>query len=174
MMGFKAAEDPVERYKSVVAFTQPRPELSAEALEGVIARSGGPEEAVAAVSRHVAQYGRLSAPEAQATVEAAVRGVQGSGAQAAAVSAALAATPTGEVQLSDPVMLNPWARLVFAALLNGAVGGCIWQIAVLGEAERQQESAIVCLAVVAVLSLLGVLVLAMGYKNVTIKGGAAG
>lgn len=168
----EAADDPVKRYRQLLELTrsQPRPELSQQALEEVISNSGE-RDAVPALSEHVAKYSRLSEPEARTLVGAAMGETQGSQAKAAALSAAIATLPSGELQLSDPVTLKPWARVIFSLILSCAAGGCIWQIATLGEAKGSQESAIIALAIVGVFALIGVLVLAMGYKNVTIKGG---
>lgn len=172
-MRVKAAEDPVDRYRRLVAPAPPPAELRPAALEAVLTQGRSGDGEVSALSKHVAQHSRLTVPDVEATVATALEGATGTQAKAAAVSTAITAMPTGEVQLNDPVMLNGWARVSFAAALGAAVGACIWQIATLGQATRSQESAIICLTVLAAFALVGVLVLAMGYKNVTIKGGAA-
>lgn len=94
-------------------------------------------------------------------------------ANADAVSKAVtsATGASANIELSDPVMLSPVARVVFAGLLCAALLACVGCIAGLGESSSTQSSALISLAVVAVLCLVGILVLVMGYKNVTIKGG---
>jgi hypothetical protein len=169
------AEDPVERYQRLVALTTPTPpELTADGLEPVIQAAGGqPAAEVAALSRHVAEHSGLTAAQARPLVSAAIGGQAAPRAKAEAVSGALASAAglSANIQLSDPVMLAPWARFVFAGVLFTVAGGCVGCITALSEQSATQGSALIGLAVIGVLALIGILVLVMGYKNVTIKGG---
>jgi plasmid stability protein len=173
VVNWKAATDPAERYKELVeSSAATSPELSASALEPVI-RDLPEDEAIAELSSRIARRGSLTAVAARPLMRAAISGADTPETKAVAASSAISAATraSGEVELSDPVMLNPGLRVFFAIVLCAALGGCIWRLAVLGETKGSAESAIVALAVVAALCLIGVIVLAMGYKNVTIKGG---
>ncbi len=130
---------------------------------------------MSALSSHVAEHSQLTVAQAQPVVTAALQDQTDPTAKAAAVTQAVAAATgaTADIELSDPVMLKPWARVAFAVLLFVALVGCIACITVLGDRPRTAGSALVGLAVVGVLALIGILVLVMGYKNVTIKGGPA-
>jgi len=94
-------------------------------------------------------------------------------ASAVSDAAAAATAISGDVELSDPVMLWPWARCTFAALLVIALGGSGWlayQLANDSSGNSVSAWAYAALTVTAVVSFVGALVLIMGYKNVTIKG----
>lgn len=172
------AEDPVERYARLVALSAPaasaQGELDPASLEPIIQAAGDQHGAQAlAVSNHVADHTALTASQALPLVSGAMQSQTGPKAKAEAVSRAVggSAGVTGNIELSDPVMLAPWARAVFACLLFLALVGCIVCITVLGKRSGTPGSALVGLSITGVLASIGILVLVMGYKNVTIKGG---
>jgi hypothetical protein len=168
------AEDPVARFEKVVALTAPAsPDLAPDALQPVIERSGdGMAAEAAAVSEHVAKHSRLTVTQVKPALEAALKEKTDPKAKADAASKAVAAAtgPGADIELSDPVMLLPGWRALFASLLLVALLGCVGCITALGNESAPQESALISLAVLGGLSLVGILVLVMGYKNVTIKG----
>jgi phospholipase C len=171
----KIASDPVERWEKLVAMSAPpSASLKPETLEGVIA-DGGDE--VAALSRHVAEHSSLSLAQAKPLVKAAIEKSAEEGkadpkAKAEAVSKATAGLTgaTANVELSDPVMLEPIFRVIFGGFLAAMFAGCILCLTIIGNETSTQESALIGLAVLGVLALVGVLVLVMGYKNVKITG----
>ena len=171
----KIAADPVDRYTRLLAVSAPSAApLKTEALEGVIS-SGGDE--VAALSKHVAEHSNLSLAQATPVVKAAIEKSAEEGktdpkAKAEAVSKATAGLTgaTGNVELSDPVMLEPIYRVLFAAVLSGVFAACVACVAIIGNESSTKESALIGLSVLGVLALIGVLVLVMGYKNVKISG----
>lgn len=170
------AEDPIARYEKLVASATPRaapvsPGLEPATLYPIIqATSERPGSQVSALSEHLARHSRLTFAEAHPMVANAIAAHTDPTAKAEAVSRVVASATSANIELSDPVMLNPGARVVFAGLLFAALLACIGCIAVLGETSSTAGSALIGLAVVAVLCLIGILVLVMGYKNVTIKG----
>jgi len=177
----RLAADPIERYERLVARTTPaNPELTPDALTPIIETAGAdPAKEVSALSSKVAEQSGLTVAQAQPVVKAALdKAAQESQtdptAKASTVSKAVAGAmgASADIELSDPVMLKPGPRVVFAALLFVALVGCVGCITVLGNESSTRESAFVGLAVLGVLALIGILVLVMGYKNVTIKGGA--
>jgi hypothetical protein len=172
------AEDPVERYGRLIALTAPAPSaqsaLNPDSLEPIIQAAGDQHVAQAlAVSDHVALHSALTARQALPLVSGAMQGQAGPEAKAQAVSQALGGSvgATGTIELSDPVMLAPWARAGFACSLVVTLGACIVCITVLGKQSGTPGSAFVGLSITGVLALIGILVLVMGYKSVTIKGG---
>lgn len=168
------AEDPTVRFARVAALTAPAsPELAPSVLEEIIQKAGGDAgNQVTAVAEHVAANSGLSVTQAKPMVKAAVEGKTDDKEKAQAASAAVggAVGAGAEVELSDPVMLTPPARVVFAGLFVVALMACIGIIAGIGKEANPQESALITLAVLGGLSLVAILVLVMGYKNVTIKG----
>lgn len=171
-------EDVTDRYKQIVGLTTPgNPALTPDALEPIIAAAGGQHEnEVSALSSRVAEQSKLTVAQAKPVVEAALEGKADPKAKADAVSGAVAGTTgaSADVELSDPVMLAPWVRVTFAALLLVSLLLCVACITALGDASGTSGSALVSLAVIGVLALIGLLVLVMGYKNVTIKGAGPG
>lgn len=93
-------------------------------------------------------------------------------AKAKAVSNATAGLAGGSanVELSDPVMLEPIFRVLFAAFMSVIFAGCVVCVTIVGNESSTQESALIGLVVLGVLALVAVLVLVMGYKNVKISG----
>jgi hypothetical protein len=171
------AADPVTRYAQLVALgAQTSPELTPDALEQVIAEAPGGDE-VSSLSEHLAEHSRLTLEQAKPVVKAALDQTTAEGrtdpkAKATAVSdaAAGAAGASANVELSDPVMLEPLYRIIFAGLLFLAFVGCVACITTLGNESSAQESALIGLAILGVLALIAILVLVMGYKNVKISG----
>jgi hypothetical protein len=167
--------NPVQRFHDLMAdaSTSLPPELQPPALSGVIARAQADQQDVPdALASHVALYSRLDLAHSKDLVAKSLQGQAGPEAQASAVSkAAAAATPSGQIDLSDPVMLWPGARLGFSVALALAVLGSIAAIWGLGSKDVVPPTAtFVCLAVAGGLALLGLLILVMGYKNVKISG----
>ncbi len=170
------AEDPVARFGKLMALSAaPRSKLAPDTLESVINSAGGDAaDQVTAVATHVATDTPLTLGQARPLVRAAMAGAPDTPAKAQAVSEAVtAAGLTGNIELSDPVMLAPWARAVSGGLLFVALAACIACITSLGEKANSAGSALIGLSIVGVLALVGTLVLVMGYKNVTIKGGSS-
>jgi len=171
----KIATDPVDRYEKLVAMSSPSATLlQPSVLEGVIGQGG---DEVAALSRHVAEHSSLSVAQATPVVKAALEKTKEEGKtepkdKAEAVSKATAALTGGSanVELSDPVMLEPIYRVLFAAVMSGVFAACVACVAIIGNEEGAKESALIGLSVLGVLALIAVLVLVMGYKNVKISG----
>jgi hypothetical protein len=168
-------DDPIERFQLLRAGTAVPDELTPDKIQGVIGPNG---DQLTDVAAHIAKNTALTPTQATALVEKAVKGVKGKAnadpkTKAAAVSKAAtnATSATADIELSDPVMLKPAGRVAFAGVLCLALAGCIVSLALLGDKASKQGSALVGLTVVGVLALVGILVLVMGYKNVTIKGG---
>ncbi len=171
------AADPVARYAQLVSLSaQPGPGLKPDTLEQVITRARGGDE-VSALSEHLAEHSRLTLEQAKPVVKAALDQTAAEGetdpkAKATAVSkaAAGAAGASANIELSDPVMLEPLYRIIFAGLLFLVFVGCVACITTLGSESSAQESALIGLAILGVLALIAILVLVMGYKNVKISG----
>ncbi len=135
-MGF-VADDPVSKYKELVnAVGVSRPVVTAAELEQVLTdlpQQHGPADEQAALVRQVAANTPLTAAQAAPVVASALHGQPGQAApataadKASAVSKAVstAAGLSADIELSSPVMLKPWARIVFAFLLLVALGACI-------------------------------------------------
>lgn len=171
----KIASDPVARFQALAATctTPASPALTSGALQAVIEKaSGGDDGLVEQIASRIAANSPLTADQAKPLVEAAVKDKSDPKAKADAVSEAVAGAtgPSADLELNDPVMLEPGWRAGTAIALLLALGGCIACITILGDGENVQEAALIGLAVLGVLSLVGILVLVMGYKNVKIKG----
>lgn len=174
-----AATDPIDRYVTLVKLVSQvnsSPALTPEAIQGVITATGQPatsDAAATAVAEHVAQNSNLTAAQAKPRVAAALQTAGTDQDKTAAASHAVtgASGITGDIELSDPVMLKPPARIVFAALLFIALLVTIVVILILGDDQPAPSAALISLGIIAVLTTVGILVLVMGYKNVTIKGG---
>jgi hypothetical protein len=167
----KIAPDPVTRFQQLAGTWTPA--LTPGALQPVIENATGEDHAQAAqIASHIAANSSLTAAQAQPLVEAAVKDKSDPKAKADAVSKAVAGAtgPSADIELNDPVMLEPGWRAGTAVVLLLALGGCIASITILGDDKNVQEAALIGLAVLGVLTLVGILVLVMGYKNVKIKG----
>lgn len=170
----KFAEDPVDRYKRLASApaTTSSAGLTPDALAKVMSDSETVEHPDK-LAEHIAQHSRLTVAEAKTAVGAAVSAQGSTELKATAVSQAVAAaTATADIELSDPVMLYPWVRLASALALFCSLGGCIFCIDQLGGQSGVPGSALIGLAVIAMLAIIGVVVLVMGYKNVKITGGS--
>jgi hypothetical protein len=171
----KIAPDPIARFQALAATctTPVSPALTSSALQPVIERATGSDGGqVEQIASHIAANSPLTAAQAQPLVEAAVKDKSDPKAKADAVSEAVAGAtgPSADIELSDPVMLEPGWRAGTAIALLLALAGCIACITILGDGKEVQEAALIGLAVLGVLTLVGILVLVMGYKNVKIKG----
>jgi hypothetical protein len=173
----KIAPDPVERYARLIKLSAlPAEALKPETLAQVLTAAGGGDE-ISMLSRHVAEHSNLTVEQAQPVVKAAVEKSTAEGktdpeAKAEAVSKATAGLAGGSanVELSDPVMLEPIYRVAFAALMSVVFAGCVVSVTVIGNESSTQESALIGLGILGALALVAVLVLVMGYKNVKISG----
>lgn len=167
--------DPVSRFHDLLAVTPSLPaELRPQALRPIIDQGGNVE---ANLAQQIALHSRLDLPRAQALVHGSLPAQGDSAAKAAAVSqaASSAVTFSGEVDLSDPVMLWPGARLAFGIVFGLALAASTVFIFILARQKTDPSTAAyVSLAVSSALALIGVLILVMGYKNVTIKGSSPG
>jgi hypothetical protein len=169
--------DPIERYQQLRAGVTAAPDP--KSLQTVIdsAKSGG-GNVVDMLAEHVALHTNLTKPDATKVVEGAAKAADGTpdagSVSNAAAAAAAAAGLSGELDLSDPVMLWPAARVVFASLLLVILGGTLWLTFHLADKPLSSQPtsswAWVPLLVGIIASVIGVLVLVMGYKSVTIKG----
>ena len=170
--------DPVDRFEQVLQATSAaRAALAPASLEPLMpAGAAEPSPAqLSDIATRVAENTGMTKAQAVPLVSNAVQGQSTPQAKAQAVSdAAMGAALAGSVELSDPVMLSGWPRMIFAAAFMAAVGGCIGCLNSLGEGPRSQEAAEAALAAIGVLALIGVLVLVMGYKTVNIKSGSSG
>jgi len=83
-----------------------------------------------------------------------------------AVNTAISAS--GDVSLSDPVMLGPVPRFISSAALVALAFLSVVLASTRGSGTATTEY--VALVIAAVLSIIGALVLIMGYRSVTISG----
>lgn len=186
------ADEPSELLADVLAARPaalPTPDaLSPEALQAAIGRRTSAAQADAAVDEvagHIARNTRLTALEARSVVQTAMAGqsTQGSAtspsaaAKSASAAATAAAGPSLAVQFSQPAMLKPWARFTFAGLLFIPLLVSLFFTYRLARHATTPTHPVpgavyVSLAIVAAFSVIGILVLVMGYGNVTINAGA--
>jgi len=165
--------------------------LTQPAIERVIADANR-QNVSTALADHIAKHSRLTQPEALALTEST--GATADAADASKVSTAASAAAgaasgalEADVELSDPVMLWPGARAAFAGVLAAIIVLCVILTYVLATSTTTTTVSgnnttstpvatssweFVAFAVAAAFSLIGVLVLVMGYKNVSIKGGS--
>ncbi len=168
--------DPIIRYNELLS-ALPKPTLNEELTEPALQKviddatnaSLDPREKLA---EHIALNSSLSTDKAKALVNAASpTGTPDASKVSNAASAATAIS--ADVELSDPVMLWPAARCVFASLLIiilGGAAGLAYALANGSSGNNISAWAYATLAVTAAVSFIGAIVLIMGYKNVTIKG----
>jgi hypothetical protein len=168
--------DPVVRFQQALAVARrgaPTPNaLAPGALTTVI--QNNPADVSGSLATHIAQHSFLDEASAAHLVDLVLPAQGTAQDQANAVSAAATSTAsaTALVELSDPVMLWPGARFAFAGTLVLTLVLAVVFIFVLTQGSTNvATAAYASLASVAGLSLVGMLVLVMGYKNVTIKGG---
>lgn len=188
--------DPISRFSEAVSIAnQARdgssaritPKDLAELIPADGVGSGANRSAtIQTLSAHVSQHTSLTAYSASALLESAIPKDASKDVAASTASTAVAGSiPSADVELSDPVMLWPPARVAFSAVLVVLLGVSVWliyklansSVTVSGASPSSQNivptTGFVALIVIGVLSLIGVLVLVMGYKNVTIKSGAS-
>ena len=170
-----STETAAQRYKELLTAVVPalNPELRAEALKAVIeAASRNP--AAPTLPQHIAAYSQLTASQAEplvADVLAAVPGAD-SAEQAAAVSQAVVTLPSVNVELSEAVMLKGETRFWFAIGFSAILAVCIAGVIVIGVLSNPSETAMITLSVIAILMVVGILVLVMGYKTAKVKLGS--
>jgi hypothetical protein len=157
------ATDPVDRFRTLVDQTMtmtvvgPPAGDGADVLDGVrevVDQGNGP--AIEAVAAALAQYSTWRS-------------------SASPPVAAAAQTSYGlpNVTLSDPVMLGSSARLTLAGLCGFALLASIGAVIGLAAVGTQGAASYTVLGVLAGLSLVALVVLVMGYKNVTIRSGSS-
>ena len=120
-----------------------------------------------AAARQIASNSTLTEAQARAAIASKVNAVSDDAKPKAASDAAAAAGAgaAADIELSDPVMLRSEGRVAFAAVQALIVA----LSAILLAFRDMSNDAAIGLAVVAVLNSIGILVLVMGYKTVTIK-----
>ena len=164
--------DPIDRFEELLRVVTPAaPAIKPDKLQAVIEQHQGEGDAAVstALSHHIALNTSLTEQQATDLVTETIPETGDAASKAQAVSSATTPVVTGEVQLSDPVMLWPWLRGVFAFVLAAELFLTVGLVYSLDSAAP--NAAYIALAVLAGLSLIGLLVLVMGYKAVTIKGG---
>ncbi len=148
----------------------PSPQLAPEVIKGVIDKSSA-ATVTDEVATHVAAHSSLTTEQAKPLVAQALASAPGDAArQAQNVSQAVTTSGlSGQVSLSDPAMLGWFPRAVASALL-----GAIAILTVVESAGMPNANwgVSLVLILVGVLSVLGVLVLVMGYRSVSISGSA--
>lgn len=163
------AEDPVERFARVaLAASGSNPGLSEDALGAVMAGKPDDDAKTDAAATQIAANSALTKAQAKAVIAPKIKAAADSKAKAKDASeaaTAAAASATADIELSDPVMLKPAARVVVAVVQAAIVG----LAAVLLALKGMSNDRAIGLSVVAVLNSIGILVLVMGYKNVTLK-----
>ena len=92
--------------------------------------------------------------------------------QAAAVSQAVVTLPSVNVELSEAVMLKGETRFWFAIGFSAILAVCIAGVIVIGVLSNPSETAMITLSVIAILMVVGILVLVMGYKTAKVKLGS--
>jgi hypothetical protein len=173
--GMSDTIDPAERFKSIAALAASPPITKGEvisALQGVTDETARTQAVADLVAKKTPLTSTTATPLAQNAVQAGKKdgGGDDDGKTADTLLGSLSTLGGDSLQLSDPVMLWPAARLVFAiglSLISAGAAGVI--------ANRNQTSDAfnIPLAVVSVGALVIALILVMGYKNVTITKGNA-
>jgi hypothetical protein len=166
--------DVVDRYVRLaqgLGWTSPA--LSPAELKGVIQSSPANKDQIA---EHVAKHSWLTFQAARAAVDRVPIQPDNVDASAKQLSAALAeAAFSGELTLSEPDMLSHTARGVAAVLFGLVLAAVLAGIVVLAALDRSNNWAYGGLGAAALACLLAILLMVLGYKNVTIKGsGPAG
>lgn len=173
-------ETGIGRYKDLLTAVAPAvapaviPELQPPALKGVIDGVGEADPTPALV-QHVAANSPLTSAQARPIVAAALAAAPAgnSEAKAAAVSQALASSlPNVNIELSEAVLLSGGVRLGFAVAFLLILVGCGIGVVGIGKEMSPSEAAMICLSVISIITLVGALVLVMGYKNVKLKIGS--
>jgi hypothetical protein len=167
--------DPADRYLRVVQALPPPQtteargsDLDPETLFDVIQTASEPSAVVSELADHIATHSRLTSDEATSLVTSLATQHTTPQELAAAASQAAAPSVSAGVELSDPAMLGPLPRLLASAVLAAAVLMSVVFAHVL-PAKSSSWAYATFMFIVAVGSI-GILVLVMGYRNVTIKG----
>jgi len=168
--------DPADRFAKAVAATrsarQPVPGTVQPAILESVIRSASNGGVATKVAEHVALHSGLTEAEAQQIVTPVLTATSASdpSTQAQAVSDAVntAISASGDVSLSDPVMLGPVPRFISSAALVALAFLSVVLASTRGSGTATTEY--VALVIAAVLSIIGALVLIMGYRSVTISG----
>jgi hypothetical protein len=171
--------DPVARFQDLFALARGAPsppdaaQLQPQRLVEIIGGAANRQSVPTDLARHIALHTNLTQNVAENLVNATLP--QGGSAQDQANAVSAAATGlafNADVEFSDPVMLWPMARVWFSAALASTLALTVILTFVLAlTTTNVGTAAYAALAVPSALSLIGILVLVMGYKNVTIKGG---
>jgi hypothetical protein len=181
-MSPQLAADPVERFQKALSQFKsvPSSSISTSTVKAVIDDAQARQlnngaSVLDAVTAHVAQNSSLRVDVAKPIVKAALDKGGNSTDQAAAVGAAVSSL-SGNVNMTfkDPVMLVPGARAVFAAVLAGLAGWSTLLTYWVAQTSSPAGVGVVCLFVMGLFCLVSLLVLVMGYKNVTITGSTGG
>jgi hypothetical protein len=169
--------DPVSRFMSMVQGTISAvpTAVSKTDLLGALEGKNDPDQRTDALAEVVAKKTSLTEDAAKPIAKAAVNAGQAAAdgdkdnKTADTLLSNLGGIGGDSLQLSDPVMLWPWARAAGAALLL-----IICALAAVFIFNRNSTSSDydVSLAVVSVAALIAALILVMGYKNVTISKGS--
>lgn len=167
-------EHPSDRYSDLITKFAPtwEPELRVNALARVI--EGAPGNPVPALSEHIAARTPLTVSKVEPVVAEALAATPGdSTAKATAASQAVAsAFPGVNVELSEAVMLNGTVRLCFAIGAGILTVACLVAVLAVGIESKPSEATIIVFSVIAILTLVAVLVLVMGYKTAKVKIGS--
>lgn len=176
----RVTETGVGRYRELLTTVTPAvvpavvPQLQPPALKTVIDGAGGGDPTSALVQQ-VATNSPLTSAQAKPIVAAALAAAPAanSEAQAAAVSQAVASSlPNVNIELSEAVLLSGGVRLGFAVAFLLVLVGCGIGVVGIGKEAGPSEAAMICLSVLSIITLVGALVLVMGYKNVKLKIGS--
>jgi len=173
--------DPIKRFNRIWAAQSQRvvqAPIAPSDIERVITSAqSSNEDPSSATVNYLAFNTALTKADAQQVVsDAGGSGVGGGTPDPKQVAAGAAALTGfgGEVALSDPVMLWPAARVVFGAIFAITLFlSLLFANDLANKAPaKQPESgwAYGALGIGAAVSVLGILILVMGYKSVTIKG----
>jgi hypothetical protein len=173
--------DPADRYRDIAATagrTSPAT-VSQDEISRLISGTCSQEEQVAVLAGRVAERSALTLDQATNVVTHALPSVGSTQERASSVGSAITeATASADIELSDPVMLAPAARLASTVAFFVLAAGSLlltWRLALrAGSHNGVSSSTYIAVAIVGGLCLLGALVLVMGYKNVTIKGSGGG
>jgi hypothetical protein len=170
--------NPIKRFQSVLALANGAGGSRSAALEpaqlATVIQGAANDQAVPIdLARHVVLNSTLTQSAARTLVNAALPPNGTLQEKANAVSAAVSSTGfNGDLEFSDPVMLWPMARVGFAIALATVLAlSIVFIFVITAISSKQPTAAYVSLAVSAGMCVIGLLVLVMGYKNVTIKGG---
>lgn len=163
------ADHPAERYTALLAGINPS--LTPDALRTVIEKAP-PDQRAAVLTAHVTATSVLTEDVVKPVAEKAVAKNESPAATATSLSHSLTSLlGTGNLELTEAVMLTPGWRVVFAGVLVVGVFATVVGLITIGIEKSPSETVLICLTAIGFISLTGVLVLVMGYKNVKLKVG---